>query len=239
MEHVAKDLANELIMRLKDLSPGKRLIVGIAGIPASGKTSLAQLIVKTVNSMATAGPNSSQSDAAILVGLDGWHLTRDQLRAMPDPKLAFDRRGAHWTFDPISYLAFVKLLREPISEQSSAIKAPSFDHAVKDPSPESIHIFPSHRIVVIEGLYVLLSEKGWKEAAELLDERWLIDVNVEEARQRLVKRHVVTGVAADEKEAYWRADENDMPNGIFLLQNMIAPTKRIQSLDDPVLSGVL
>jgi pantothenate kinase len=131
---------------------------------------------------------------------------------MPDPKLAFDRRGVHWTFDPISYLSFVKQLREPISDTSQVIKAPSFDHALKDPSPEAIHILPSHRIVVIEGLYVLLSEEGWKEAAELLDERWLVDVNVEEARRRLVKRHVVTGVASDEKEACWRADNNDMPS---------------------------
>jgi len=178
---------------------------------------------------------------------------------MPDPKLAFDRRGAHWTFDPISYLSFVKSLREPISsaslsESSSAtrpgdtelgvqetnqrvITAPSFDHALKDPSPHAIRILPSHRIVVIEGLYVLLSETGWKEAAELLDERWLVEVGVEEAKQRLVKRHVVTGVAKDMVEAIWRADNNDMPNGIFLLENMVTPTKRIQSVEDPVFAS--
>lgn len=132
---------------------------------------------------------------------------------MSDPKLAFDRRGAHWTFDPVSYYAFVRELRKPIPLDSKRfIRAPSFDHAIKDPSPEAIRILPSHRIVVIEGLYVLLNEKGWKEAAELLDERWLVDVDVKEARVRLVKRHVVTGVAADLEEAYWRADNNDMPS---------------------------
>lgn len=195
---------------------------------------------------------TQNNEIAILVGLDGWHLTREQLRAMPDPKLAFDRRGAHWTFDPVSYYDFIKELREPISVQSTRVtKAPSFDHAIKDPSPEAIHILSSHRIVVIEGLYVLLTETGWKEAAELLDERWLVDVGVEEARARLVKRHVVTGVASDLENAYWRADNNDMPSeqdfkepfrvlnrtrldGAFLLANMVTPTKRIQSVEDPV-----
>jgi pantothenate kinase len=167
------------------------------------------MIVHQIN-LRTADP-STNSPVAILVGLDGWHLTRDQLRAMVDPKLAFDRRGAHWTFDPISYYSFIKQLSEPISG-SRIIKAPSFDHALKDPIPESIDILANHRIVIIEGLYVLLTEKGWKEAADLLDERWLIDVDVEEARRRLLKRHVITGVAADETEAVWRVDNNDMPS---------------------------
>jgi pantothenate kinase len=224
MERIAVYLANELlgkiqrlvwfISKLKEIywqflsfDPECRLLVGIAGIPGSGKTSLARMIVHQIN-LRTKDPSIS-SPAAILVGLDGWHLTRDRLRAMADPKLAFDQRGAHWTFDPISYYSFVKRLREPISG-SGVIKAPSFDHALKDPTPESIHILASHRIVIIEGLYVLLTENSWKEATDLLDERWLIDVDVEEARRRLLKRHVITGVAADETEAVWRVDNNDM-----------------------------
>jgi pantothenate kinase len=75
------------------------------------------------------------------------------------------------------------------------ITAPSFDHAVKDPEPRGVEIHPWHRIVVIEGLYCFLSIGAWKEAGELLDERWLTAVNFEKATERIVDRHVASGVA--------------------------------------------
>jgi len=231
MNEIARNLAKELVGKVERLKSDERLLVGIAGIPASGKTTLSHMIVDCINHL-TENSDYLPGKAAILVGLDGWHLAREQLRAMSDPKLAFDRRGAHWTFDPVSYLSFVKQLRQPIRDSAEAIKAPSFDHALKDPLPDAIHILPFHRVIIIEGLYVLLSSAGWKQAAELLDERWLIDINIEEARRRLVKRHVATTVASDEDEACWRADNNDMPNGVFLLANMVPPTKRIQSIED-------
>lgn len=155
---------------------------------------------------------------AILVGLDGWHLSRAQLDAFPDPKIAHDRRGAHWTFDGTAYAEFISELRVPIHrtpeglESHLIIKAPSFDHALKDPSPGAVSILPRHRIVVIEGLYTFLSIDPWRTAGEYLDERWFIDVDFEIAKRRLVKRHVVTGVAKDMDEAIWRADNNDIPS---------------------------
>ena len=66
--------------------------------------------------------------------------------------------------------------------------------------------------MIIEGLYVFLSIKPWSEGGLLLDERWLIQVDPVEAKRRLVKRHVLTGVAKDLKEAEWRADKNDGPS---------------------------
>ena len=118
---------------------------------------------------------------------------------MPDPQLAKDKRGAHWTFDPDGYLAFMKNLRMPLSQSDSAavehIIAPSFDHAVKDPDPMGVKIHPRHRIVVIEGLYCFLSIGAWKEAGEMLDERWLTTVDFDEATERIIDRHVTSGVA--------------------------------------------
>lgn len=183
-------------------------MVAIAGVPASGKSTLAELVVAKVNEL-LAADSATHPTSAILVGLDGWHLTRAQLDAMLDPKLAHDRRGAHWTFDGPSYVEFVKLLRQPAI---AVITAPSFDHALKDPTPHAVSIYPSHRLVVIEGLYSMLKHDIWEQSAQLMDERWWIQVDLEEARQRLVKRHVLTGVAKDMEEAIWRAGQNDEPS---------------------------
>lgn len=193
--------------------PDTRLLVGVSGIPASGKSCLARIVVEKCNRMLTGDtkePNCSPA-VAILIGLDGWHLTRAQLDAMPDPKLAHDHRGAHWTFDANGFASFVEAIRKPLSIGGS-VKAPTFDHAKKDPEFDAVEVLPHHTIVVIEGLYTFLSIGTWKAAGEALDERWFIDLGVEEAKRRLVARHVHTGVAKNMEEAIWRAEKNDMPS---------------------------
>jgi len=166
MDVKAKELAGYLVERIRNIPPQMRLIIGIAGIPASGKSTLAKLIVKHTNVILQTDVESEPAERteAIVIGLDGWHLTRAQLAALPNPQLAKSRRGAHWTFDPDGYLEFVKNLRLPLSPPRShadsvaePIIAPSFDHAVKDPDPTGVKIYPWHRIVVIEGLYCFLS----------------------------------------------------------------------------------
>lgn len=215
MDQIAQNLASSLISTLSSLpsESTSRLLIGISGIPASGKSSLAALIVSHTNALLQS-TTSTSSINAVLVGLDGWHLTRAQLSAMPDAKLAHDRRGVHWTFDAHAYVAFVQALRS--SDTDQVITAPSFDHAVKDPTPHAVTIRPSDRIVVIEGLYTLLSIPPWVEAAKMLDERWFVSLDTEDARRRLVKRHVFTGVTRDVEEAEWRADTNDMPSELCL-----------------------
>ena len=171
-------------------------MIGVAGIPASGKSTLAQRIVDHTNTiLQTVNTEPAERTEAILVGLDGWHLTRAQLATLPDPKLARDRRGAHWTFDSDGYLDFVKNLRSFSDSEVEPIVAPSFDHAIKDPDPIGAKIYPWHKIVVIEGLYCFLSIGAWKEAGEMLDERWLATVDFEEATERIIDRHVASGVA--------------------------------------------
>lgn len=192
--------------------------------------------------------------------MDGWHLTRAQLDAFPDAKLAHDRRGAHWTFDGDSYVAFVRELRRPVSEvttrEDSVIYAPSFSHELKDPTPKAVAIYPHHRLVVIEGLYPFLSIEPWVEAGKLLDERWWVEISEEEAKARLVLRHVLAGVAKDLEEAEWRATENDapsefsvyvllqltadykIPDGRFVKEHLLEATRIIHSVEDPVLKAV-
>ncbi|KAJ8518921.1 hypothetical protein ONZ45_g4067 [Pleurotus djamor] len=234
MERETDELAHLLSTRIQEIPKNSRLLVGLSGIPASGKSTLAEVIVKKTRIL-LADDGELKDVGVVLVGLDGWHLTRAQLDAMPDPKLAHDRRGIHWTFDGPSYVSFIQTLRQPITETTPVVYAPSFDHAVKDPEPDSVHVRPNDRIILIEGLYTFLSIEPWVEGAQLLDERWLIDVDFDEAQDRLLKRHVASGVAKDYDEAVWRATNNDMPNGRFVMANSLEPTRTILSLSDPVL----
>lgn len=62
--------------------------------------------------------------------MDGFHLTRAQLDAMPDPATAHARRGAEFTFDGEGFLQLVQALRKPLptsSSPSSSSSAPPSD----------------------------------------------------------------------------------------------------------------
>jgi pantothenate kinase len=211
------------LIKIPSIPSHSRLLVGVAGVPGSGKSTLAVLLVKKTNQLLDESCSSAPQQPslrlkeiprAIFVGLDGWHLTRAQLDTLPDPKLARDRRGAHWTFDSHGYVSFIRALREPISD-TTTITAPSFDHALKDPNPDAITILPEHKIVILEGLYTFLTLPPWREAGKLLDERWLVEIDLPVASDRVVKRHLASGVCKDLEEAQWRSAENDTPSLLF------------------------
>jgi pantothenate kinase len=133
--------------------------------------------------------------------MDGYHLSRTQLDAMPDPTNAHARRGAAFTFDGTSFLNLVKKLRQPICPETQTLYAPSFDHAIKDPIDNDIAIPTSVRIIIFEGNYCSLDKDPWNKAADLMDERWFVDVDFEVARKRLIYRHIQAGIASNGEEA--------------------------------------
>ncbi|KDN52043.1 P-loop containing nucleoside triphosphate hydrolase protein [Tilletiaria anomala UBC 951] len=247
MEQQVQELGEHLQAKLKNLPAGRRYLVSICGVPGSGKSSLAKHVVAYVNRVdrsssgvalspqTEARPPGNELAPAIVVGMDGWHLTREQLDQMPDPKTAHARRGAAFTFDGEAFSAFVLSLRE--QPLSARVTAPSFSHAAKDPVAHGLSVLPQHTLIVIEGLYCNVDAPPWRAAARAFDERWVVQVERAVAKRRLVARHVLTGVARDELEALWRAENNDLPNGDWLLEHIVEPARRLPSLEDGSWSG--
>ena len=210
-----------------------------------------------ITSAKTADYGSESSETvkapvAAFVPMDGYHLSRAQLSAMPDPELAHARRGAAFTFDGDAFLVLVRQIREPLAavvvreggdegggggggvggvggNPSLTVYAPSFDHAVKDPVANDIAIVPTTRVLFFEGNYLSLDRSPWKDAARLMDELWFVDVEIDVARERLVKRHVQAGIAANEKEARKRVEENDLVNGREILEERLPVDEMIFS----------
>lgn len=201
-----------------------------------GKTTLAAIVSNRINERhVQQSPGIANSNPlSAFIPMDGFHLSRIQLDAMPDPDSAHARRGAEFTFDGDAFLALVKKLREPICPEIQTIYAPSFDHAIKDPIENDIPIVPSVRIVIFEGNYCALAKKPWEIAAEMMDELWFVDVDFDVARKRLIHRHVQAGIAKDEEEAARRADENDLINGQEIIRDRLDVHELIRSQDDPL-----
>lgn len=160
-------------------------------------------------------------DFAVCISMDGYHLSRAQLEAMPDPATALHRRGAAFTFDADGFYQLVKSLRAPLTTTSPNIYAPSFDHAMKDPVADNIVIFPRSRVVIFEGLYLSLNREPWNLAASQLDESWFIEIDREIARARLVKRHVASGIVPDVAAAEHRISSTDFLNADDIMENRL------------------
>ncbi|XXH04210.1 Nucleolar protein 13 [Hypoxylon texense] len=248
MDDQVARLVDKAWNKFQQLPEDRRLLIAIGGIPGSGKTTLSQIVTAALNARhASLHPEIPEAaPVAVFVPMDGYHLTRAQLSAMPDPALAHARRGAEFTFDGASFLQLVKSLRAvptppplssalpppPSPPPPPTIYAPSFDHAVKDPKPDDIAILPGHRVVVLEGNYVCLDRAPWREAAGLMDELWFVSVDEETARRRLIRRHVQAGIARDEAEARRRADENDLENGRQIVRERVGVHEEIVSRED-------
>ncbi|KAG0652048.1 uridine kinase [Hyphodiscus hymeniophilus] len=198
-----------------------------------GKTTLAATVTQRLNAISSAlHGEASIAPIAGFVPMDGYHYYRSQLDAMPNPAHAHARRGAAFTFDGPAFLSLVRKVREPLTASSPTLFAPSFDHALKDPIQNDIAIEPTTRILVFEGNYLSLGKGTWKEAAELMDELWFVDVGFETARRRLVPRHVRAGIAANEDEANRRVSENDLLNGEEIVRDRLEVHEVVFSRED-------
>lgn len=190
---------------LAQVADTHRCVIGLVGLPGAGKSTLAARWADAVN-MALG------KDTAVALGMDGFHLTRTALAALPDPAAALARRGAPWTFDPHALAARLRALRTP----GLAVPWPDFSHKAADPVPAAILVPPGVRLVVVEGLYLLHRGDGWNLGG-LLDACIYLDTPLPLAMSRLSIRHqAVWGMTPAEAEA--RIAANDRLNAAFVLQ---------------------
>ena len=207
----------------------KRTLVGIAGPPGSGKTTIATRVLALLNSSA----DPKECPPAVAIAMDGFHYTRAQLDAFPDPEEAHKRRGAPWTFDVDAVLKLVHQLHESTlvnAQDRIDILAPSFDHAIKDPVLDDICIPATASILILEGTYLLLDMEKWRDIGPQLDFRVLIHVDPEEARNRVAARHVLSGIEPTLELGVRRFDSNDGPNGDLIRSKVVAPDVVVNSV---------
>ncbi|KAL5702101.1 hypothetical protein ACHQM5_027360 [Ranunculus cassubicifolius] len=192
-------------------NPNFKYIVGVAGSPGAGKSTLASEVARRVNKLWTQRSNAMEflvnsPEVAISLPMDGFHLYRHQLDKMENPKEAHARRGAPWTFNPASLLQCLQKLRN-----EGSVCMPSFDHGVGDPVEEDIFVSLQHKVVIVEGNYLLLEEDIWKDVSSMFDEKWFIEADLDTAMQRVFKRFI-SEMDLPLDIAKWRIEYNDRPN---------------------------
>lgn len=171
-------LAGTLVERARTLIvPGERRLLGITGVPAAGKSTLAGSLVAAL------------APEAVLVPMDGFHLAAAQLRRLG----RLDRKGAPDTFDAAGYLALLHRLRDRAED---VVYAPEFRREIEEPIAGAIAVPREVPLAITEGNYLLY----WNDVHELLDEVWFVDLDEPTRLARLIERHMAYGRTRAEAE---------------------------------------
>ncbi|CAM3628966.1 nucleoside/nucleotide kinase family protein [Tsukamurella ocularis] len=184
-------MSGELLARARELiaRPGRALL-GVAGAPASGKSTLAERLVAALG------------DDAVLVPMDGFHLDDAVLRRHG----SWERKGAIDTFDDAGFAELLHRLRAA----EGTVYAPRFDRGLEASIGGAIEVGPRVPLVVTEGNYLLAGTGAWPRARAALDEVWFLRIDAALRRERLVARHMRFGRGPEEARA--RADGTDETN---------------------------
>ncbi|MBC2641246.1 MULTISPECIES: nucleoside/nucleotide kinase family protein [unclassified Rhodococcus (in: high G+C Gram-positive bacteria)] len=182
-----------LVARARVLADsGQRRILGIAGPPGSGKSTVASAVLAALG-----------SSSAVVVPMDGFHLSGAELARLGRA----GRKGAPDTFDAAGYVALLRRLREAGGE---TVYAPEFHREVEESYAGSIAVPPDVPLVITEGNYLLLDDGPWSPVRGLLDEAWFLVPDDDERVSRLVERHIRYGRTADRAREWVRhSDENN------------------------------
>lgn len=186
----------------------RRALLGIAGAPGAGKTTLVEALI--------AGLTERHGDGwAAHVPMDGFHLADAQLERLG----LRDRKGAPETFDVDGYAALLHRVREAGPDRGVAsgegaahparpVYVPGFRRDLEQPLAAALVVAPQARLVLTEGNYLLASDPPWRAARAALDEVWLVEVDDARRHTRLVARHEEFGKSADQARTWvGRVDE--------------------------------
>lgn len=147
----------------------KRIIVGLAACPGSGKSTLS-LFLETLF-CALYKDVSFQS-----IGMDGFHYTNQALKE----KQLLNEKGSPNTFD------VYKLKEYIIKTKKEDCFWPAFSRIVHEPVENEVFI--QSDIVLIEGNYLLSEESPWNEIGMELDDTVFMYVDKEILKERLIQR---------------------------------------------------
>ncbi|HZX55580.1 MAG TPA: nucleoside/nucleotide kinase family protein [Ilumatobacteraceae bacterium] len=180
--------AEQAVRRAAAMATAGRTLLGIAGCPGAGKSTMSAAILERVSS-------------SVVVPMDGFHMLNDDLVRLGRR----NRKGAPDTFDVAAYIAQLDQVRR---QDRLPVLAPRYDRAASAPVPDAIIIEPDVALVITEGNYLLLNTPPWDAVRPLLDEVWFVDLDDEVRVPRLIARHIEFGKSPHEaREWVLRSDE--------------------------------
>ncbi|KAB0458213.1 nucleoside triphosphate hydrolase [Agrobacterium radiobacter] len=208
----AREIAGLTLKRLAGAN-GRRVMIAIAGAPGSGKSTIAEHVVDVLN--------AGESVSAALFPMDGFHYDDAVLEEMKRRPF----KGAIDTFDAHGLRHMLERLK---ANEDDVVAVPVFDRAIEIARAGGRLIPQSVDIIVCEGNYLLASQSPWDRLKQIFDLTVFVDVDEDDLRARLRDRWRSFGLGEDEINR--KVEENDLPNGRFIISSSTEPDLRIGNM---------
>ncbi|MBU0739589.1 MAG: nucleoside/nucleotide kinase family protein [Alphaproteobacteria bacterium] len=199
MTPVLDDLITEIERRAQD---GVRLLVGVAGPPGAGKSTLADRLHQTL---------TERGHRSAVLPMDGFHLDNAILEERGD----IARKGAPHTFDIRGLGDILRAVKA-----GGEVFTPVFDRDRELAIAAARCIVADDLIVIAEGNYLLLQQGRWASLADLFDLTVMVAPPISELERRLVARWTHYGLTPAQIEA--KVEGNDLPNGRLVIERSAA-----------------
>lgn len=178
----------------------KRLLVGIAGPPAAGKSTLATTLARDLCQAFPRHGDAAGAEFAVAVGMDGFHLANSELNRLG----LNSTKGAPDTFDAYGFIALLRRLK---TADEPVVYAPVFSRTLNESIGSAQPVRAGVRVVVIEGNYLLLPRPPWAEVGELLDYVFYLDAPDDSRVDSLLRRQRSRGLAPAAAEDWVRRSD--------------------------------
>jgi pantothenate kinase len=182
-----------------------RFLVALAGPPGAGKSYRSEQLCQAIE--------AQRPGQTVVVPMDGYHFDN----AVLDPQGLLAVKGAPETFDCDGIRHDLERIR--CTDRSIAV--PVFDRPLDLARAGGRLVTPAHRIVIVEGNYLLLDQGPWRALHGLFDLRVMLEVDDATLERRLVERWLTMGQDAD--SARRKALDKDMPNARLVKTTSITP----------------
>ncbi|KPF47289.1 nucleoside triphosphate hydrolase [Rhizobium sp. AAP43] len=177
---------------------GARCVVGVAGPPGAGKSTLADRLHEAL---------STRGRRSAVLPMDGFHLDN----AILEQRGQLARKGAPETFDVRGLSAVLRAVRE-----GGEVFVPVFDRSRELAICAARCIAPDVDIIIAEGNYLLLAQGNWAGIADNFDLTVMVAPPIEELERRLIERWRFYGLSPEAITA--KVVGNDLPNGRLVIE---------------------
>ena len=184
---ISKEQAKEIVS--EGAAASTRMIIGIVGKPGGGKSTLSKFLLKGMD-----------PSLVSVVPMDGFHLSNKVLKELGKS----DRKGAQDTFDVKGFTTLIARIK---SDGTDPIYYPVFDRSIEESIAGQGVVYPSTRVVIVEGNYLMHDRDGWQEVAPLLDLSWYAFLDEDLRISRLISRHIAFGKDPESAKAWAKGSD--------------------------------
>ncbi|CAM9752644.1 unnamed protein product, partial [Hapterophycus canaliculatus] len=177
---------------------GGRVLVGLCGSAAAGKSTLSQLLCAACRVLW--GASSVASVSMDAYSFSNAYLSAESAEHLGRPCTLKDVKGRPDTLDSASFLRDLDRLRFP---SARTIMLPAYSRDLHDPVPNCVAVAPNCQIVVVEGLHLLHHDGLWKAISAALHRTIFLDIPRSTCFDRVVGRKVANGRSRESSEAHF------------------------------------